>query len=280
MPSLWRRVPHSLLCLALLGATGTNGASPSPSPTPLGEAGLVKLQNEAANPIADIVSIPFQYNLNFNYGTLRLAQQVLDVEPIIPAQLGGGHVLINRVVLPIMVDPPIGPAAPLAMGLGDINPQFYYVPHQGPVMVGYGAALVAPTGSPALGQGKWSAGPDAIVVVTEANRVYGLLVNNVWSFAGDPNRGAVNQGFIQAYAHFSQGHGLGIGVESTTNVDWNAPGANKWLVPLGPTIAQLVPLGQGMHGQIVGGAFWNVVRPLGTGTFTARLQFTILEPTR
>jgi hypothetical protein len=265
------------LCPTAAGLGPASAQEASPSPSPLSEAALVHLQNEAANPIADLVSIPFQYNLNFDYGPDRLAQQVLNIEPIIPASLGDGHTLINRIVVPFEVNPVLGAKSASQLGLGDVNPQFYYVPHQGPVMFGYGPTFVAPTGAGELGEGKWSVGPDAILVITERSRVYGLLVNNVWSVAGDDARAAVNQGFLQAYAHFALSHGLGVGMESTTTVNWNAPGTNKWLVPFGPTAAQIVPLGSGMNGQIVGGAFWNAVRPQGGGTFTGRLQFTILE---
>jgi len=46
------------------------------------------LQAAAANPIASMISVPFQYNANFSYGPYKGIQQVLNVQPVIPTNLG------------------------------------------------------------------------------------------------------------------------------------------------------------------------------------------------
>ena len=51
------------------------------------------LQAAAANPIASMISVPFQYNANFSYGPYKGIQQVLNVQPVIPTNLGGGHTM-------------------------------------------------------------------------------------------------------------------------------------------------------------------------------------------
>jgi hypothetical protein len=268
-----------------LAQTATPAPSPSASPsaeTPAQSAAEAqKLQALAANPIASLVSIPFQYNMNFNYGIYRGTQQVLNVQPVIPTDLGGGHTLVSRIVTPFIGLPAIAPNVGSQIGLGDLNPQFYYVPKQGTVMVGYGPTFVFPTGtSQWVGQGKWAIGPDAVIVVSQKNVVYGLLANNVWSVAGDPSRASVNQALFQGFSSWSLAHGLSVGVTSTTTVNWNAPGANKWTVPIGPTIFQLMKFGEGMGGQIGGAIFWNAVRPQYGSTWTARIQLTILQPAK
>ncbi len=245
------------------------------------EAEAARLQALAANPIASLVSIPFQYNMNFNYGYYRATQQVLNVQPVIPTDLGGGRTLVTRIVTPFVALPALAPNVGPQIGLGDLNPQFYYVPKQGPVMLGYGPTFVFPTGTSVwVGQGKWSIGPDAVIVFTQKSVVYGLLANNVWSIAGDPSRPNVNQALFQAFSSFNLPHGLSVGLTSTTTANWNAAGANKWNVPIGPTIFQLVKLGQGMGGQVGGAIFWNAVRPQYGATWTARVQLTILQPAK
>lgn len=258
-------------------AAPTNAVSASPqSSTRVGQ--LVRLQNAAANPIASLVSIPFQYNLNFDYGAGRQTQQLLNVQPTIPVALSGGRTLVTRTIVPLYAQPALGPTAGPQVALGDINPAFYYVPKQGALMLGYGASFVLPSAtSSSAGQGKWSGGPALIGVLTHNRSVFGLLLNNVWSFAGNTQRAPVNQAQIQTFVHVSMGNGFGVGALTQTAVDWNA-GTHKWTVPFGPTAAQLIKLGDGMGGQIVGGVFWNVVHPAGTGNWTARLQFTILQP--
>ncbi|HEY1656694.1 MAG TPA: hypothetical protein VGF86_16435 [Candidatus Tumulicola sp.] len=249
------------------------------APAPADEA-AAKLQAAAANPIASLVSIPFQYNVNFNTGPYRLAQQVLNAQPVIPSQLGGGRTWVSRIVTPLIVQPALAPNSGMQVGLGDINPQFFYVPKQGEVMLGYGPTMLLPTGtSPAVGSGKWGLGPDAVIVITQKNVVYGLLVNNLWSVAGDSSRAAVNQGLYQGFSSWTLPHGVSIGITSTSTVNWNAPGTNKWTVPIGPTFNQLVKMGDGM-GQIGGAIFWNAVRPQYGSTFTVRLVLNLLSPAK
>ncbi len=277
---------RSLIAAAIAGAVIGNAtlaiADPAPAtPAPDDPGQLVRLQNEAANPIANLIDVPIQYNLNFDYGAYRLAQQLLNVEPSVPFALGGDRTLIVRTVLPFYAQPAYAPGTASQLAVGDVNPDVFYVPKQGALMIGYGGAFFIPTGtSPSTGAGKWSAGPSAIVVITEKSTVIGLLVDNVWSVAGNSARSPVNQAQIQAFAHFAQGHGFGIGIYSDSSVNWNAPGSDKWNVPFGPTAAQLVKLGGRAEGQIVGGIFWNVVHPVGNGNWTARLQFNILQPTK
>ncbi|MBV8198636.1 MAG: neuromedin U [Candidatus Eremiobacteraeota bacterium] len=294
-PKIATRGKAMLLGMLVLGAALSiqpafaQEATPSPSPSALpaaetpaqSEAQAQKLQALAANPIASLVSIPFQYNLNFNYGIYRRTQQLLNIQPVIPTDLGNGHTFVSRIVTPFIGLPALAPNVGPQIGVGDLNPQFYYVPKQGSVMVGYGPTFVFPTGtSQWVGQGKWSVGPDAVIVITQKNVVYGLLANNVWSVAGDPSRANVNQALFQAFSSWSLAHGLSVGVTSTTTANWEAAGSNKWNVPIGPTIFQLMKFGPGMGGQIGGAIFWTAVRPQYGSTWTARIQMTILQPAK
>lgn len=288
------RLAVSLVALSLAILSGTRvsaqespqppapAASPTEEPPAQQEADAEKLQAAAANPIASLVSIPFQYNANFNYGFYRGTQQVLNIQPVIPTDLGGGRTWVSRVIMPLVALPALAPGVGQQVGLGDINPQFFYVPNQGNVMLGYGPTFVLPTAtSQWVGQGKWSAGPDAVIVVTVPQRaVYGLLVNNVWSFAGNPARANVNQALFQGFYNWTLPRGFTVGLTSTTTANWNAPGSNKWTVPIGPTFSQLMKFGVGMGGQVGGALFWNAVRPQYGGTWTARFVVTILQPAK
>ena len=237
------------------------------------------LQAAAANPIASMISVPFQYNANFSYGPYKGIQQVLNVQPVIPTNLGGGHTWISRIVTPFVALPQIAPNVGPQVGLGDINPQFFYVPKQGAVMLGYGPTLLLPTATSVwTGQGKWGAGPTAVIVVSSKKVVYGFLANNIWSFAGNAERANVNQALYQAFTSFTLPKGWSLGATSTTTVNWNAPGNNKWTVPLGPTFSKLMTSG-GTTSQLGGAIFVNLVHPAGGPTWTARAFWTLLYPT-
>jgi hypothetical protein len=62
--------------LALTCPSGANAA--------LSAEELAKL---AQNPIANLISVPFQNNTNFNYGPDGGTQDVLNIQPVIPVTL-------------------------------------------------------------------------------------------------------------------------------------------------------------------------------------------------
>jgi hypothetical protein len=54
-----------------------------------------ELSKAAANPLADLMSFPFQNNQNINYGDFNRNLNVLNIQPVIP--LAGGK-LITRTI--------------------------------------------------------------------------------------------------------------------------------------------------------------------------------------
>ena len=92
---------------------------------------------EAENPIADVISLPFQNNTNFDIGHTDNAQNVLNIQPVYPAHLNANWNLITRPILPVIDQPPFlsGPELRAAeqvvgpeigdteFGLGDLTPR-------------------------------------------------------------------------------------------------------------------------------------------------------------
>lgn len=254
-------------------AADVDAASPSPA------AAEKSLQELAANPIGDLITIPFEYNFNFDTGPYRHAQQTLNLLPVIPTPLGGGRTWVSRLIIPGIIAPTLGPGNGPYAAFGDFNAQFFYVPKQDAVMVGYGPSLIAPTATnESAGQGKWSLGPDAVVVISRGNAVYGLLARNVWSVAGNSSRAYVDQAIIQPFSSWALDDGISVSVQSQTTAIWSAPPAYRWTVPLGPTVTKLVEFDKSMQAQIGASLYWNVVRPLYGSTWTASFVFNLLLP--
>ena len=63
------------------------------------------LAQQAANPIADLMSFPFQNNLNMNYGPFNRNLNVLNIQPVLPFAEGR---LITRTIFPILNIPDFG----------------------------------------------------------------------------------------------------------------------------------------------------------------------------
>jgi len=80
----------------------------TPSSAPDESAALAeKLQN----PIADLISVPFQSNTNFNVGPNKGTQEILNVQPVIPIHLTEDWNVITRTILPLVWNPSFQPIA-------------------------------------------------------------------------------------------------------------------------------------------------------------------------
>jgi hypothetical protein len=86
-----------------------------------------------------------------------------------------------------------------------------------------GPTFVLPTATQeVLGQGKWSAGPAAVVVVTTMYMVFGAVGNNVWSFAGSSERTNVNQMLVQPFLNYNFSHGWYLVSSPIITANWEA----------------------------------------------------------
>jgi hypothetical protein len=64
------------------------------------------LREAAQNPIADLISLPFQNNTNFDIGHSDNTQNVLNIQPVYPLHLTQSWNLITRPILPVIYQPP------------------------------------------------------------------------------------------------------------------------------------------------------------------------------
>jgi hypothetical protein len=89
---------------------------------PATESRTEELAKETQNPVANLISVPFQNNFNFGIGPNDATQWVLNVQPVIPITLNKDWNLITRTIIPIINQPSPAAGIPSAFGLGDINP--------------------------------------------------------------------------------------------------------------------------------------------------------------
>ncbi len=247
-----------------------------------GEAGgqsEEELAKAAQNPIAKLISVPFQNNFNFGIGPNNAVQYVLNVEPVIPFGLSEDWNLITRTVVPTINQPSPAPGIRSAFGLGDINPQFYFSPAKAEKLFwGVGPTFTFPTATdPLLGAGKWSAGPTMVGVFKDGPWVVGALVNNQWSFAGWGDR-SVNQMFLEPFINYNLGHGWYLVTAPIMTANWKADSDNRWTVPVGGGLGKVFRLGKmPINSQV--GAYYNAVTPKDLGAdWQLRFQVQFLFP--
>jgi hypothetical protein len=261
------------------------------------------LREAAQNPIADLISVPFQNNTNFDFGHTDNAQNVLNIQPVYPLHLNSTWNLITRPILPVIDQPPFlsGPQLRAAeeivgpeigeteFGIGDLTPEFFFSPRK-PVMLapnlsmvwGVGPAFQFPTASDELlGTGKYSAGPGFVVFLADRplHITTGFLVLNLWSFAGDENRANVNAMTLQPFLNYNLPNGWYLTASPLITANWEANDDNRWTLPIGGGFGRIFKIGhQAVNANIA--AYYNVLRPEDTGAdWQLRAEWTFLFPT-
>jgi hypothetical protein len=261
-----------LLSFALLSANAAESVSDQESQTE-------KLAKETQNPIANLISVPFQNNFNFGIGPNDVTQWILNVQPVIPITLNKDWNLITRTIIPIINQPSPAAGIPSASGLGDINPSFFFSPkNSGKLIWGLGPTMTFPTASSSLlGSGKWSAGPGLVLLTMPGQWVIGALANNQWSFAGW-GKNNVDALLIQPFINYNFSHGWYLTTSPIITANWLAASDDRWTVPLGGGVGKLFKLGKlPVNTQLA--AYCNLVKPRQSGAdWQLRFQAQFLFP--
>jgi hypothetical protein len=105
------------------------------------------IAKQAQNPIASMISVPFQNNLNFGVGPKDGQQNVLDIQPVVPFNLTDDWNLITRTIVPVIYEPYISPAVGNTTGLGDAQVALYLSPAtpRDSIIWGIGPVISLPT---------------------------------------------------------------------------------------------------------------------------------------
>lgn len=234
------------------------------------------LSQQAANPLADLMSFPFQNNLNMNYGDFSRNTNVLNIQPVLPFADGR---IITRTIIPIVRIPDYGSEdGVLSSGLSDIVLTAFYAPAGQPFTWGVGPVLELPTGGELRGTQKWSAGPSAVALLQPGDWTFGILVNNVWSFAGNSDRGKVSRMLLNLFIVRQLGDGWYVNSAPILTANWTVDGDDRWIVPLGAGGGKLVMLGGKLPLNLQTQLYYNVVRPDFGPEWQWRFQAQILLP--
>ena len=236
---------------------------------------LEKLSQQAANPLADLMSIPLQNNTDYGLGPHDRALNVLNVQPVIPT-FGGK--LITRTIFPFVWIPDFtAESGTITSGLSDIVFTAFYTPPTDGAMWGVGPVLEFPTGGSERGSQKWSAGISGVVVASPDNWTIGLVANNVWSYAGNSERESVNKGMFQYFVVYQLGNGWYLNSAPIINVDWNADSGQRWKVPFGAGGGKLMRWGK-LPVNIQTQAYYFVASPDFGPEWQWRVQVQFLLP--
>jgi hypothetical protein len=246
-----------------------------------------ELAKKLQNPVASLISVPIQNNWDFGIGPAHAMKYTANIQPVIPVSISEDWNLIIRTILPViyqeaLVDGPFARFAPndagkSHSGLGDTTQSFFFSPKEpvGGWILGAGPVGYYPTATESqLGAGKWGAGPTIVALQQKAGFTYGILANQIWSFAGQQDRQNVNATYLQPFFSYTTKTYTTLAVNTESTYNWEA---NQATVPMNFMVQQLVKIG-GQPIAFQAGYRYYVNKPDGGPDWGLRFTITFLFP--
>ena len=273
------RAPLGLAALVVVAlAAGTAQAQEASS----AGTSAAELAQELSNPIADLVSSPFQFNWDQPVGIDDDVRYTLNIQPVIPLTLSEDWNLVVRWIMPYVSQPRLAEGVGPSSGFSDIVGSFFLSPSKaGGVIWGVGPVFLLPTTSdPLLGTGKWGAGPTIVLLKQSGGLTFGGLANHIWSFAGSDTAGGVersdvNKSFVQPFLSYTTPAAWTFTANVEAAADWEAD--DTWTIPLHLIVSKVVKFGP-FPMSIGGGPGFYLAAPDGGPDWRFRVQATVILP--
>jgi hypothetical protein len=239
------------------------------------------LAKQLSNPVASLISVPFQVNYDRRIGPAEDGHKTyLNFQPVIPVSLNSEWTMISRTIVPVIGQDDITPVAGGQFGLGDTLQSLFFSPKKplpGNIIWGAGPVLLIPTGTDdLLGGEKWGAGPTAVVLTQQGGWSVGILANHVWSFAGAAERADINSTFLQPFVSFTTKDAWTFTLNSESTYDWTA---EQWSVPVNFLVSKLVTIDKQPVSLGAGVRYWADSPDGGPHGVGGRAVVTFLFPT-
>lgn len=235
-----------------------------------------EVAKKLANPIANMVSVPLQYDYYGNMGPDKKgSSQVLLVQPVIPIDMKGGDNIILRPVVTSMWQNNLNGFS--GYGFNNVTLETFYTPNTGTsMMYGFGPVLVSPSGSSGyFGSQQTGGGVTGVLLDRKGPWTYGTMAYQTWSLGGNGASGTQNNFYYQPFVAYVTHNAWTFTVVDQGNYNYDQHKAvNTYFFNIGKLVVHhKLPVN-----YTAGVSYTGTSTPGGAQGFGARAQITFAFP--
>jgi len=232
------------------------------------------LAQQLANPIAAIISVPFQLNFDEKIGPAEQGTRTtLNFQPIIPFGLNNGANIVTRTIIPYVWQDDVVPGTS-QNGAADILFNAWYSETTASKLTwGIGPIVRIPTGTD-VSSDTWAAGLTGIVLKVDGPWTYGGLANHQEDVESNPTT-PTSVTFIQPFVSYSAPGAWTYTFTSESIYDWKS---KEWSVPLNFSVSKLIPIGDTPINWQAGVGYWATSPQGAAEGWRFRLQAQVVIP--
>lgn len=243
------------------------------------------LAQQLANPVAALVSIPFQWNWDDRIGAREeINRLTLNIQPVVPINLSKDWNLISRTILPVIHQNDTNSRSNLGrfdngVDFGDTVQSLFLSPSRSGrwgLIWGLGPVALLPTGTNTFTTAnQWALGPTGVVLKQSGPWTVGVLANHLWSVQNRGRLADVNNSFVQPFISYTTPNAWTATLQTETNYDWQG---QQWAVPINFVVTKILKLGDQLVSVGAGVRYWAEGPEQGPHGWAGRVVFTLLLP--
>lgn len=268
-----------LLITGVLPCTALAQQATSNTSIAPGAVDKVGIAKKLANPIANMISVPLQYEFSRGVGRNQGgSEQTLLFQPVMPFNLGGGDTFIVRPIVAGVREVSVQGASgqPYSgYGIASVTIESFYAPNTNSSWIwGIGPYAQSPSGnSGKFGSQQTGAGVTGVVLNRHGPWTYGLLGYQSWEVGGNPAFGTQNNLYGQPFLAYTNKKALTItaNMEALYNYDMR-----RTSNPLYVGASQLVVIGGIPFSFGAGPMYYVSNTPGGPSGWGARATATVV----